>query len=99
MEQQTTKKRTMYPAELKVEAVQTFLAGDMTRSEIVEHFGIASESTFKKWLIEYRREGIGSLQPKRRGRPPKQHVPQFKEPPEALLVRAEVKRLTRKLGA
>ena len=41
----------------------------MTKPEAMARFGIASPSSFKKWLKAYREEGPEALKPKPKGRP------------------------------
>lgn len=61
--------KRIYDSDLKLEAVRAFLDGNMTRREVVESYGITSMSTFKKWVIAYKREGAAAFESKNRGRP------------------------------
>ena len=61
------KKHTAYPFETKVAAVSAVVDGDMTKPEAMAKFGIASPSSFKRWLKAYREEGPEALRPKPKG--------------------------------
>ena len=63
------KKRTTYSYETKLAAVKAVVDEGMTKPEAMARFGIASPSSFKKWLKAYREEGPEALKPKPRGRP------------------------------
>mgnify|MGYP000360335500 CR=1 FL=1 len=63
------KKHTAYPFETKVAAVSAVVDGGMTKPEAMARFGIASPSSFKRWLKAYREEGPEALRPKPKGRP------------------------------
>ncbi|MEG0375412.1 MAG: transposase [Raoultibacter sp.] len=93
--------RRIYDFELKLAAVTDFLEGGLTRREVVERYDIASISTFKKWLIAYRREGEQALAQKTCGRPVgaygKNVMPADLFTLEHFLVQAENDRLVRKL--
>lgn len=63
------KKHTTYSFETKLAAVKAVVDEGMTKSEAMARFGIASPSSFKKWLKAYREEGPEALRPKPKGRP------------------------------
>ena len=63
------KKHTAYSLETKLAAVRAVVDEGMTKPEAMAKFGIASPSSFKKWLKAYREEGPGALRPKPKGRP------------------------------
>ena len=63
------KKRTAYSLETKLAAVRAVVDEGTTKPEAMAKFGIASPSSFKKWLKAYREEGPEALRPKPRGRP------------------------------
>ena len=63
------KKHTTYSFETKLAAVRAVVDEGMTRPEAMAKFGIASPSSFKKWLKAYREEGPEALKPKPKGRP------------------------------
>ena len=63
------KKHTAYPFETKLGAVRAVADGGMTKPEAMARFGIASPSSFKRWLKAYREEGPEALRPKPKGRP------------------------------
>lgn len=50
-------KKTPYPFETKPAAVRAIVDGGMTKPEAMARFGIASTSSFKKWLRAYREGG------------------------------------------
>ena len=94
------RKTTVYAPALKLEAVRAFLDEGLSRNEVIERYNIASVSTFKKWVIAYRREGAIAFAPKPQGRKPyKPWQPLLVEPEDTALVHAEVQRLKRKLKA
>ena len=62
-------KKTIYPFETKVAAVRAVVDEGMTKPEAMARFGIASTSSFKKWLKAYREDGPEALRPKPKGRP------------------------------
>jgi transposase-like protein len=59
-----------YPFEVKVAAVERFLAG-MSTSDVVLEYEISTRSLLDKWVAIYRAQGAQGLQPKLRGRIPK----------------------------
>ena len=63
------KKHTAYPFETKPGAVRAVVDGGMTKPEAMAKFGIASPSSFKRWLKAYREGGPEALGPKPKGRP------------------------------
>ena len=63
------KKHAAYPFETKLAAVRAVVDEGMTKPEAMARFGIASPSSFKKWLKAYREEGPEALRPKPKGRP------------------------------
>lgn len=62
-------KKTTYSFETKVAAVRAVTDEGMTKAEAMAKFGIASPSSFKKWLKAYREDGVDALRPKPKGRP------------------------------
>ena len=62
-------KKTVYPFETKVAAVRAVVDEGMTKPEAMAKFGIASPTSFKKWLKAYRDDGPEALRPKPKGRP------------------------------
>lgn len=58
-----------YPQQLKVAAVEKFLAGT-PKPEILLEFGISTRALFNKWVLTYRTDGPEGLSPKLRGRRP-----------------------------
>lgn len=62
-------KKTVYPFETKVAAVRAVVDEGMTKPEAMARFGIASPSSFKRWLKAYRDDGPEALRPKPKGRP------------------------------
>jgi len=63
------KKHTAYSFETKLAAVRAVVDEGMTKPEAMAKFGIASPSSFKKWLKAYREGGPEALRPKPKGRP------------------------------
>lgn len=59
-----------YPYEVKVAAVERFLAGSST-ADVVLEFEISTRSLLDKWVAIYRAQGVEGLRPKRKGRVPK----------------------------
>jgi len=59
----------IYPQQLKLEAVEKFLAGT-SKTDIVAEFGISARSLFERWVVAYRKDGPAGLAPKPRGRKP-----------------------------
>lgn len=53
----TSAKKAVYPFETKVAAVRAVVDEGMTKPEAMTKFGIASTSSFKKWLKAYREDG------------------------------------------
>ena len=62
-------KKTAYSFETKLAAVRAVADEGMTKPEAMAKFGIASPSSFKKWLKAYREGGPEALRPKPKGRP------------------------------
>lgn len=62
-------KKTAYSFETKMAAVRAIEDEGMTVPEAMARFGIASTSSFKKWLKAYREDGPEALRPKPKGRP------------------------------
>lgn len=60
-----------YPKEVKLEAVRMFLEEGMTRREITAALGLRREGLVKRWVGQYRREGVEAFY-KPKGRPRKQ---------------------------
>ena len=63
------KKHAAYSFETKLAAVRAVVDEGMTKPEAMARFGIASPSSFKRWLKAYREEGPEALRPKPKGRP------------------------------
>jgi len=61
--------RKSYTVELKLAAVQKFLAGS-TKAEILLEFGISNRALFDKWVAAYRQLGANGLVAKSKGRKP-----------------------------
>lgn len=61
-------KKTAYSFETKLAAVRAVADEGMTKPEAMAKFGIASPSSFKKWLKAYREGGSEALRPKPKGR-------------------------------
>jgi len=59
----------IYPQQLKLDAVEKFLAGT-PKSQILLEFGISTRSIFDKWVSIYRKDGPEGLIAKRKGRKP-----------------------------
>ena len=59
----------IYPYELKLEAVEKFLAGT-PKSKIILEFGISTRALFDKWVVIYRKDGAEGLVAKPKGRKP-----------------------------
>ena len=55
--------------ETKLAAVRAVTDEGMTKPEAMARFGIASPSSFKRWLKAYREGGPEALRPKPKGRP------------------------------
>ncbi|MDO8713986.1 MAG: helix-turn-helix domain-containing protein [Polynucleobacter sp.] len=64
---ETMRENKVYPQELKVEAVEKFLAGT-SKTEILLEFGITTRSVFDKWVAIYRKDGPSALAAKPKGR-------------------------------
>lgn len=62
-------KKTVYSFETKVAAVRAVVDEGLTKPEAMARFGIASPSSFKKWLKAYREDGPEALRPRPKGRP------------------------------
>ena len=62
-------KHATYSFETKLAAVRAVVDEGMTKPEAMARFGIASPSSFKRWLKAYREEGPEALRPKPKGRP------------------------------
>ena len=60
------RKHTAYPFETKVAAVSAVVDGGMTKPEAMAKFGIASPSSFRRWLKAYRGKAL-----RRSGRSPR----------------------------
>ena len=88
------KKHTTYSFETKLAAVRAVVDEGMTRPEAMAKFGIASPSSFKKWLKAYREEGPEALKPKPKGRPRGSGPP-----PKELTREQELERRIQKLEA
>ena len=58
-----------YSYELKVAAVEKYLAGT-PKSEIIAEFAISTRALFNKWVAAYRKDGASGLVAKAKGRKP-----------------------------
>lgn len=67
-----------YSPELKIAAVEEFLAG-VTTAEVISKYEIHQRSQLNKWVAIYRTDGPEGLQPKKAGRPVKQDRPETME--------------------
>jgi len=56
-----------YSQEMKVAAVEKFLAGT-PKAEIILEFHISNRSLFNKWVAIYRKDGVAGLDAKPKGR-------------------------------
>jgi transposase len=56
--------------EIKEQAVKLFLEGQLSQKAIAEQLGIRDADRIKKWVHDYRREGVLGLR-KPKGRPRK----------------------------
>lgn len=63
-----------YSTELKVAAVEKFLAGT-SKSDVLLEFGISQRSVFNKWVAAYRKDGPMGLASKAKGRKPVERDP------------------------
>ena len=88
------KKHTAYSFETKLGAVRAVVDEGMTKPEAMARFGIASPSSFKKWLKAYREGGPEALRPKPKGRPRGSG-----SPPREATREQELERRVRKLEA
>lgn len=55
-----------YDPLLKEKAIKTYLAGGKTYAEVAEEIGVTSPDSISKWVNSYRKEGIESLDPRKR---------------------------------
>ena len=60
-------KNKIYSTELKLAAVEKFLAG-ASKSSVVQEFQISTYNIFNRWVVAYRNEGPEGLKPKPKGR-------------------------------
>ena len=51
------KKNKRWSIQEKNEIVLLYLDGHMSRTEILNHFNISSDSIFQKWVAQYRKHG------------------------------------------
>jgi transposase len=58
-----------YSTELKIRAVEKFLAG-ASKSDVLLEFGVSHRSIFNKWVAAYRKDGPMGLASKPKGRKP-----------------------------
>lgn len=63
------KKHTTHPFETKLAAVRAVVDEGVMKPEAMARFGIASPSSFKRWLKAHGEGGPEALRPKARGRP------------------------------
>ena len=59
-----------YTIEIKEQAVKLFLEGQLSQKAIADQLGIREADRIKKWVHDYRREGVLGLR-KVKGRPRK----------------------------
>ncbi len=76
-----------YSFELKLAAVHDFLDNGLTRSEVMEKYGIASLNPLNSWIRAYREEGEEALKAKPKGRPRKPERPVYATREEELEAR------------
>ncbi len=58
-----------YDYETKLAAVLDHVEGGMTKQEVMQRHGIASETALKGWVKRYREGGPEALRPRPKGRP------------------------------
>lgn len=75
---------TSYSTQLKVAAVEAFLAG-MSKSDVLVKYGINNMAVLDRWVRTYRDGGPDSLLPKPKGRPRKVSRPETLEEENARL--------------
>lgn len=61
-------KHRAYDYETKLAAVDDFIAGGLTRQEVMEKHGILSPTALDRWIRDYRSGGPDALRPKPKGR-------------------------------
>ena len=88
------KKHATYSFETKLAAVRAVVDEGLSKPEAMAKFGIASPSSFKKWLKAYREDGPEALRPKPKGRPKG-----AKSAPKELTREQELERKIQKLEA
>ena len=78
-----SRKNNNYSFEFKKNVVKLYLTGEMSYQELANQFKINNPSTITRWVIDFRKQGLEGLKPKKRGRPssmtkdkntPKKHV-------------------------
>lgn len=67
-----------YSQEVKVAAVEAFLAGESS-AKVVERFKLSNRSLLNKWVAVFRAEGIDGLTSTKVGRKPQQQRPETME--------------------
>ena len=77
-----------YSSQVKLAAVEKFLAGT-TKTEVIVEYGISNRSLFNKWLAIYRRQCAQGLVAKTKGGP-KRSVDQGQETLEQKVYRLEM---------
>ncbi|MCI2156641.1 MAG: helix-turn-helix domain-containing protein [Olsenella sp.] len=87
-------KKGVYSFETKVAAVRAVVDEGITKPEAMAKFGIASLSSFKKWMKAYREGGPEALRPKPKGRPREPS-----SPPKAMTREQGLERRVQKLEA
>jgi len=50
-----------FPSQVKLDAVELMLKGDLSQREIAKQFGISNVSMLSNWLSKYRNEGVDGL--------------------------------------
>ena len=66
---EAVRENIIYPQDLKLAAVEKFLAGT-PKAEIILEFGISTRSIFDRWVAAYRKDGPSGLVAKPKGRKP-----------------------------
>lgn len=94
--------RRTYSKELKMQAVQLYLEGELSYQAVAKELGIADDRSVRRWIRHYENEGTKGLEEKRgksthprKGRPRK-HPASLEE--EVRRLRAENEFLKKWLG-
>ncbi|MET3948697.1 transposase [Arthrobacter sp. UYCu512] len=84
--------KRLYSFELKLNAVQRYIAGE-TRVELAKELDLSSPHLIAVWAGQYRAEGEDGLRPKPKGRPRKNPDAPAQQEPELQRLRRENERL------